>query len=110
MKADAYANLFMQTYEEQLRKQEDRDQAAKDTACIDTIIHICHKMIMEVKELGVKRKANCNSAWEAIIREQNQKWQAIVRRLQQYRHLLPLIPSPLSFQKVWNTFKQDIDK
>jgi len=110
MKADAYANLFMETYEDQLRKHEGDDQAVKHVACVDTIIHICKKMIMEIKEIGVGRKVHCDSAFEAIIREQNQKWRAIVKRLQQYRHILPLIPSPLAFQKVWDAFKQDIDK
>lgn len=105
MKANDYVNLFVETYKEELRKQEGDDQAAKDMACVDTIILICRKMIVEVKDIGVGRKANCNSAWEAILREQNQKWWAIVNRLQQYRHILPLIPSPHAFQKVWDAFK-----
>lgn len=108
MKANDYVNLFMQFYGDQLRVREGREQGDMDAAAVDSIIIICRKMILEVKELGVARKAHCNSAWEAIIREQNQKWRAIVNRLQQYRDQLPLIPSPHSFQKVWDTFKEDL--
>ena len=109
MKADDYANLFMQTYEDLLHKREGREQADKDTACIDTIIIICHKMIGEIKDIGDKRKAHCASAWEAILKEQNQKWRAIAKRLQKQRHILSLIPGPDAFQKVWDSFKEGVD-
>jgi len=108
MKANDYANLYLKTYEDQLHMAEGREQSDKDAAAVDSIIIVCQKMILEIKDIGVQRKAHCASAWDAIIREQNQKWRAVVRRLQQHRDSLPLIPSPHAFQKVWDVFKEDI--
>ena len=100
MKADEYVESFMEVYKCQLADNRDERKA-----CIDTIIIICQRLVIEAKAICLARKANCDSAWEAIIKEQNQKWRAIVRRLDTDR--LPLRPSPDAFLEVWETFKKE---
>ena len=87
----------MEVYKSQLATEDERE------ACISAAVIICLRLIQEIKNIGLARKANCDSAWEAILKEQNQKWRAIVRRLDKYR--LPFLPKLESFQIVWETSK-----
>ena len=56
---------------------------AVDTANppLDAMMAICRDLMLESKELIEKRKAASGAAIEACVREQNQKWLAIVRLL-----------------------------
>lgn len=97
--ADAYASDFMLVYEEFVFKM----GVDKKKALTDTVIFICRRLVEEVGEIGSARKAYCDSAWKAIVKEQNQKWVAIVRRLDLDK--LPLLPQADAFQTVWDHFK-----
>lgn len=47
----------------------------------DACIFVCFCLHKECSELIDKRKAQTNSAIQAIIREQHEKWKAVTRRL-----------------------------
>lgn len=99
--AKEHAQNFMEIYA-------DDSKFGEKKALTNTVILICQRLITEVKEIGLARKAHCNSAWEAIVKEQNRKWVAIVRRLDHDK--LPLIPQPDAFQVVWDHFKVEVIK
>ncbi len=105
MKADKYAEEFMEIYKSQLSIDAKGDKKA---ACISATIVICQHLIYEIKDIGLARKAYCDLAWEAIFKEQSQKWRAIVRRLDKDR--LPFLPKLESFQIIWETFKEESRK
>ena len=48
---------------------------------LDAMMAICRDLMLESRELIEKRKATTGAAIEACVREQNQKWLAIVRLL-----------------------------
>ena len=101
--AKEHASDFMELYKDASKFGGDEKKAL-----ITTVILICQNLIAEVKEIGLMRKAHCDSAWKAIIKEQNRKWVAIVRRLDFDR--LVLIPQSDAFQTVWEHFKNEINK
>ena len=47
----------------------------------DAILAICRDLLFEVREIASKRKVQSDSALFTIVREQDQKWTAILRRL-----------------------------
>ena len=102
MKADKYAEMFMEEYKTQLVTENEND------ATTNAIIKICWRLAQEIRDIGLSRKANCDSAWLAILKEQNQKWRAIVRRLDKDR--LSFLPNPDAFQIVWEAVGEIKDK
>lgn len=99
--AKEHAQDFMEIYVDESRFGEEK-------ALTNTVILICRRLIAEVKEIGLTRKARCHSAWEAIVKEQNRKWSAIVKRLDHDK--LVLIPQSDAFQTVWDHFKVEVIK
>ena len=109
-KADAYVQDFVIKYEEILSDLEPSDSFANDekVAFVDTVIFICDRLIAEVKEIVEMRHAKSELAFTAVIKEQDQKWKAIVRRLA--KNELPFNIHPDAFQKVWNQFHSNMMK
>ncbi len=99
-KAKEYVEDFMGIYKAESQFGDERK------AITTTVILICQRLITEVKEIGLTRKAHCDSAWQAIISEQNRKWVAIVKRLDFDK--LVLIPQSDAFQTVWDHFKVEM--
>jgi len=48
---------------------------------LDTIIAICHKLLKEVGTIATQRNCKCNSAVAAVLKKQEQKWQAVWRQI-----------------------------
>jgi len=104
-KADDYTRDFVIKYEEILS-----DIAlgvpfhdAEKKAFIDTVIFICNRLIAEIKEIAEMRHAKSDLALMAIVKEQDQKWKAVARRL--YAKKLSFDVHSDAFQIVWNQFK-----
>lgn len=102
LKADDYVRDFMKMYEVELERRIDIQEAL-----VDPVILICRRLIVEFKEIGILRKAQCNEAWDAILKEQDRKWKAIVRRLP---NGLDEVVNSDAFINVWEHFKNEVDK
>jgi len=48
---------------------------------VDCVIAICHKLLREIGTIATQRNCKCNSAVAAILKEQEQKWQAVWRQI-----------------------------
>ncbi len=109
-KADVFVEEFMVIFNENevgklQRKDDDTlerlELTAKDKkdALVTAALSICQRLIGEIKDIADMRRAKSDIALEAIVKEQDRKWKAIVRRLDGDK--LPLIPHPDAFQMVW---------
>ena len=115
-KADVYVQEFMEVFKENVEgkiheltgldaiKNMEKQKANEKEALITTVLLICQRLIMEINDIADMRHAKSVMAMEAIVKEQERKWTAIVRRLDIDK--LPMLPSPDSFQIVWGQFKQ----
>ena len=101
-KADVYVQEFMDVFEEK------KECKVAEDALRDTVIEICQRLIEEVKEIMLMRKAISDTAFEAVIKEQDRKWKAIIRRLDPNK--FPLNINPKAFQLVWAFFKVEMMK
>jgi predicted TIM-barrel fold metal-dependent hydrolase len=102
-KADIYVQEFTAAYSSLISTGHDERKAF-----VDTIVIICNRLITEVKEIMLMRKATSDMAFEAVIKEQDKKWQAIVRRLDAMQ--LPFSAQLDAFQMVWGTFRTQMEK
>jgi len=109
-KADDYARDFVIKYEEILSDIEPGVSFcdAEKKALIDTVVFICQQLVMEIKEIMLMRKATSDSAFMAVVKEQDRKWRAIVRRLAKKE--LPFNINPDAFQKIWSQFHSNMMK
>lgn len=101
-KADIYAQEFMGVFEEKKMCKDAED------ALRETIVEICNRLIMEVKEIMIMRKATSDIAFEAVIKEQDRKWKAVIRRLDPNK--FPLNINPEAFILLWGMFKVEMMK
>jgi len=107
-KADAYVLEFLDVYKGKLLNKKRVGSLSIKEAFVDSVTTICTRLIMEVKEIMKMRKATSDLAFTAVIKEQNQKWRAIARRLGDKK--LPFNAHPDSFQIVWDQFKTQMMK
>ena len=107
-KADVYVEEFMVMYKEILTQKERIGPLITKNAFVDTAMFICNRLIAEVKEIAEMRHAKSDLAFTAIIKEQDRKWKAIARRLNDKK--LPFNAHPDAFQIVWNQFHSNMMK
>jgi len=103
-KADTYVREFVDT----LNEFKIKSVKTEKEDFVDTVIDICQRLIMEIEEIMLKRKATSDLAFEAVVKEQDQKWKAIVRRLA--KRELPFDVHPDAFLKVWGQFHTNMMK
>ncbi len=95
-KADVFVQEFMEVFDA-------NKTTGEKAAVITAVIFICQRLIEEIKEIADMRRAESVIALEAIVKEQDRKWKAVVRRLDPDK--LPLVPEPEAFQIVWGQYK-----
>jgi len=81
MKADEYAEKYKQYLvnpPKDLWKGRPEDARWDKT---DALIAICHDLFFEITDIMLNRRAQSDLALLAVLREQDQKWIAILRRL-----------------------------
>ena len=103
-KADAYVQEFIDI----LDGLKVKGVKTEKEDFVDTIIFICKQLVMEIKEIMLSRRATSDSAFMAVVKEQDQKWKAIARRLAKIE--LPFNTHPDAFQKVWGQFQSNMMK